>query len=189
MLCLFLARKILQLLTKNGGRISVYSSICSLYNVCINTFIFIKRNSMNLIFKNSGNAKYLIKSLKGVYTALGAYLNGKWPSVKIKFLNFLKNPHIVKNSIPTTVDYDEWPLSNMIWIKSLQWLWQIQAWIYQFQLNFCNILCCKYTLATSCGNILTIQICLYNCLSISCVFLITNNTASFRYCFNTSRWF
>ena len=71
---------------------------------------------MNTIFKYNANAKYSTKDLKGGYNSnnfslLNVYLDEKEPSVKIQPPNIFKDHHIVAQPKPTTVGYDEWPLS------------------------------------------------------------------------------
>ena len=78
---------------------------------------------MNTIFKYNANAKYSTKDLKGGYNSnnfslLDVYLDEKGPSVKIQLLNIFKDHHIVAQPTPTTVGYDEWPLSLAFWRKS-----------------------------------------------------------------------
>ena len=75
---------------------------------------------MNTIFKYNANAKYSTKDLKGGYNSnnfslLGVYLDEKGPSVKIQLPNIFKDHHIVARPSPTTVGYDEWPLSIALW--------------------------------------------------------------------------
>ena len=48
---------------------------------------------------------------------LDVYLDEKGPSVKIQLPNIFKDHHIVAKPSPTTVDYDEWPLSLALWRK------------------------------------------------------------------------
>ena len=77
---------------------------------------------MNTIFKCNANAKYLTKDLKGGYnninfSLLDVYLDGKRPSVKIQLSNIFKDHHIVAKSSTTAVVYDEWSLSNGLWMK------------------------------------------------------------------------
>ena len=77
---------------------------------------------MNTIFKYNANAKYLSKDLKGGYNSnsfslLDVYLDEKGASVKIQLPNIFKNHHIVAKPTPTTVGYDEWPLSLALWRK------------------------------------------------------------------------
>ena len=75
---------------------------------------------MNRIFK--ANAKYSTKDLKGGYNSnnfslLDIYLDEKGTSVKIQLPNIFKDHHIVAQPTPTTVGYDEWPLSLALWRK------------------------------------------------------------------------
>ena len=77
---------------------------------------------MNPIFKNNSNAKYLTEDLKdrhntNDFSLLDVYLNEKRPSVKIHLLNIFKDHHIQAKSSPTAVGYDEWSLSNALWMK------------------------------------------------------------------------
>ena len=77
---------------------------------------------MKTIFKYNANAKYSTKDLKGGYdrndfSLLNICLDEKGPSVKIQLLNIFKDRHIVARLSPTTVGYDEWPLSNSLWTK------------------------------------------------------------------------
>ena len=77
---------------------------------------------MNTIFKYNANAKYSTKDLKGGYNSnnfslLDVYLDEKGTSVKIQLPNIFKDPHIVAQPTPTTVGYDEWPLSLALWRK------------------------------------------------------------------------
>ena len=44
-------------------------------------------------------------------------LDEKGPSVKIQLSNFFKDHHIVAEPSTTSVGYDEWPLSNALWMK------------------------------------------------------------------------
>ena len=77
---------------------------------------------MNTIFKYNANAKYSTKDLTGGHNSknfslLDVYLDEKGPSVKIQMPSTFKDHHIVAKPIPTTVDYDEWPLSIALWRK------------------------------------------------------------------------
>ena len=77
---------------------------------------------MNTIFKYNANAKYSTKDLKGGYNSnnfslLDIYLDEKGTSVKIQLPNIFKDHHIVAQPTPTTVGYDEWPLSLALWRK------------------------------------------------------------------------
>ena len=71
---------------------------------------------MNTIFKYNANAKNSTKDLKGgynsnIFSLLDVFLEKKGPSVKIQSPNIFKDHHIVSQPTPTTVSYDEWPLS------------------------------------------------------------------------------
>ena len=84
------------------------------------SFLLNKRYKM--IFKYNVNAKYSNKDLKGGrnnihFALLDIYLDEKGPSVKIQLLNIFKDHHIVEQTSTTAVDYDEWPLSNALWMK------------------------------------------------------------------------
>ena len=77
---------------------------------------------MNLIFKYNANAKHSTKDLKGGYNSnhfslLDVYLDEKGLPVKIQLPNIFKDHHIVAQPTPTTVGYDEWPLSLALWRK------------------------------------------------------------------------
>ena len=91
---------------------------------------------MDTIFRYNANAKYSIivtrkefscdydstKDLKGGYNSnnfslLIIYLDEKGPSVKIQLPNIFKDHHIVAQPSPTTVGYDECPLSLALWRK------------------------------------------------------------------------
>ena len=66
---------------------------------------------MNSIYEYNRNGKYSSKGLKGGYIGdnflvLDAYLNEKWPSVKIQLLNIFKDHHMVAKSGPGAVGYD-----------------------------------------------------------------------------------
>ena len=78
---------------------------------------------MNTIFSYNANAKNSTKDLKGGYNSnnfslLDVYLDEKGPPVKIQLLNIFKNHHILAKPSTATVGYDEWPLSNALWMKS-----------------------------------------------------------------------
>ena len=77
---------------------------------------------MKTIFKYNANAKYSTKDLKGGYNSnnlslLDVYLDEKERSVKIQLPNIFKDHHIVPQSTPITVGFDEWPLSLALWRK------------------------------------------------------------------------
>ena len=77
---------------------------------------------MNTIFKYNANAKYSTKDLKVGYNSkkfslLNIYLDEKVLSLKIQLPNIFKDHPIVAQPIPTTVGYDEWPLSLALWRK------------------------------------------------------------------------
>ena len=77
---------------------------------------------MDPIFKYIDIVKYSTKDLKGGYTGndflvLDAYLNEKGPPAKIQLPNIFKDHHIVPPLSVTAIGYDEWPLSNALWIK------------------------------------------------------------------------
>ena len=77
---------------------------------------------MNTIFSYNANAKYSTKDLKGGYnninfSLLDIYLDEKGPSVKIQLSNIFKDHRIVAKPSSPSVGYDEWPLSNALWMK------------------------------------------------------------------------
>ena len=77
---------------------------------------------MNTIFKYNANAKYSTKDLRSGHNSnnfslLDLYLDEKGPSVKIHLPNIFNDHHIVAKPSPTTVGYDEWPLSIALWRK------------------------------------------------------------------------
>ena len=77
---------------------------------------------MNTIFKYNANAKYSTKDLKSGYNSndfslRNICLDEKGPSVKSQLPNIFKDHHIVSQPTPTTVGYNEWPLSLALWRK------------------------------------------------------------------------
>ena len=77
---------------------------------------------MNTIFKYNANVKYSTKDLKNGYKSnnyslVDVHLDEKGPSVKIQLPNIFKDHHIVAQLSPTTIGYDEWPLSLALWRK------------------------------------------------------------------------
>lgn len=60
--------------------------------------------------------KYSIRDLI-VDILLYIYLNEKGTFAKIQLLNIVKDHQIVSKSGPTAVSYDQWPLSNVFWMK------------------------------------------------------------------------
>ena len=77
---------------------------------------------MNTIFSYNINAKYSAKDLKGGhnninFSFLDIYLDEKGPSMKIQLSNIFKDHHIVAKLSTTSVGYDEWPLSDALWMK------------------------------------------------------------------------
>ena len=77
---------------------------------------------MNTIFSYSANEKYSTKDLKGGhsninFSLLDIYLNEKGPSTKIQLPNIFKDHYIVSKPSTTSVGYDEWSLSNTLWMK------------------------------------------------------------------------
>ena len=77
---------------------------------------------MNPIFRYNSNAKYSTKDVKGGhntnnFSLLDIYLNKKRLSVKIQLLNIFKDHHIIAKSSLIVVGYDEWLLSNALWMK------------------------------------------------------------------------
>ena len=77
---------------------------------------------MNTIFKYNVNAKYSTKDLRcghnnNNFSLMDVYLDEKGSSVKIQLPNIFKNHLIAAKPRPTTVGYDEWPLSVALWTK------------------------------------------------------------------------
>ena len=73
---------------------------------------------MNTIFKYNANAKYSTKDLKGGYNSNNlSLLDRKQTLIKIQLPNVFKDHHIVAQPTPTTVGYEEWPLSLTLWKK------------------------------------------------------------------------
>ena len=77
---------------------------------------------MNTIFKYNANAKYSTKDLKGYNSNKKKKKEKKdqgekGPSVKIQLSNIFKDHRIVAKQSTTSVRYDEWPLSNGLWMK------------------------------------------------------------------------
>ena len=77
---------------------------------------------MNTIFSYNPNGKYSTKDLKGEhknmnFSLLDIYLDEKEPSVKTQLLNIFKDHYTVAKPSTTAVGYDEWPLSNALWMK------------------------------------------------------------------------
>ena len=77
---------------------------------------------MNTIFSYNVNAKYSTKDLKGGnnninFLLLDIYLDEKAPSVKLQLSNIFKDHRILAKLSNTSVGYDEWPLSNALWMK------------------------------------------------------------------------
>ena len=77
---------------------------------------------MNTIFSFNANTKYSTKDLKGGqnninFSLLDIYLDEKKPSVKILLLNIFKDLHIVAKPSTTAGGYNEWSLSNALWME------------------------------------------------------------------------
>ena len=77
---------------------------------------------MNTIFSYNTNAKYSTKDLKGGndninFSLLDVYLDEKGPSVKIQLSNIFRDHHIAAKPSTTSVGYDEWSLTNALWMK------------------------------------------------------------------------
>ena len=77
---------------------------------------------MNTRFSYNANAKYSAKDLKGEYNSitfslLDIYLNEKGPFVNIQLSNIFKDHHILAKPSTTAIGYDEWSLSNTLWMK------------------------------------------------------------------------
>ena len=77
----------------------------------------------NTIFSCNVNANYSTKNSKCRYhnsikfSLLDVFLAEKGPSVKIQLLNIFKDQYIVAKQSTTSVGYDEWPLTNALWMK------------------------------------------------------------------------
>ena len=102
---------------------------------------------MNTIFSCNRNTKYSTKDLKVGYNSinfslLDICLDEKGPSVEIQLLNIFKDHHIVAQTSPTAVGYDECPLSNALWMKCYNSHGKYKPALneyfhmYQCQLNF-----------------------------------------------------
>ena len=100
---------------------------------------------MNAIFKYNANAKYSTKDLRGGYNNINfslfdVSLNEKGPSIKIQLLNIFKDHHIVAKPSTTSVRYDEWSLSNILWMKFSHGKYKPELneyfHMYRCQLNF-----------------------------------------------------
>ena len=82
------------------------------------------------------------------------YLDEKRPSAKIQLPNIFKDHHIVAQATPTTVGYDEWPLSLALWRKFCNSNGKYKPKLnkyfhmYQCQLNF-DIFCVTSALGIS----------------------------------------
>ena len=94
---------------------------------------------------------YSTKDLKGGYNSnnfslLNVYLDEKEPSVKIQPPNIFKDHHIVAQPKPTTVGYDEWPLSIARWRKFCNSHGKYKAELnFVIPVKFCHVLCYKCT--------------------------------------------
>ena len=115
-------------------------------NKLILSFLLNKRYEHDIQIYNA-NTKYSIKDLKGGhnninFSLLDIYLDEKGPSVKIQLSNIFKDHHIVAQTSTTAVGYDEWPLSNSLWIKLYNGHGKYKPELneyfhmYQYQLNF-----------------------------------------------------
>ena len=70
-------------------------------------------------YNDNGEAKYSAQDLKDGYTTSNICLLNvclKKKDSLLKLLNIFKY-HIVTKPGPTVVDYDEWSLSNALWMK------------------------------------------------------------------------
>ena len=70
----------------------------------------------------NANAKYSTKDLKGGYNSTGfslldIKLDEKGTSVKTQLSHIFKDHHVVAKPRTMPVGYDEWPLSNALWMK------------------------------------------------------------------------
>ena len=102
---------------------------------------------MNTIFSYIANAKYSTKDLKDSHDSinfllLDICLDEKGPSVKIQLSNIFKDHYIVAKPSTTSVGYDEWPLSNTLWMKFYnnhgKYKPELNEYfqMYRYQLNF-----------------------------------------------------
>ena len=127
---------------------------------------------MNTTFSYNVNSKYSTKDLKGEYNSinfslLDIYLDENGPSVKIQLLNIFKDHHIAAKRSTTAICYDEWPLSNNLWMKFCNSHGRYKReyneyfHMYQCQLNF-TLLCATSALGITWQHLnQTIQTCLY----------------------------
>ena len=141
----------------------------------------LNENDINTIFKYNANAKYLTKDLKGGYNSnnfslLYVYLDEKGTSVKIQLPNIFKDHHIVAQPRPTTVVYDEWPLSLALWRK----FYDSQGKDKPELNKYFHMYRCKLTFAffplqvqlVFLGNTSIIQTCLYALfIDFTCIFM------------------
>ena len=102
---------------------------------------------MNTIYKYNANVKYSTNYLKDGYNSnnfslLDVYLDEKGTSVKNQLPNIVKDHHIVAQPIPTTVGYNEWPLSLTLWKDFYNSYGKYKPelneyfYMYRYQLNF-----------------------------------------------------
>ena len=68
---------------------------------------------MNTIFSYNDSAKYSTIN----FSLLDIYLDDEGPSVEIQLLNIFKDHPIMAKPSTTSVGYDEWLLSNALWMK------------------------------------------------------------------------
>ena len=76
------------------------------------------------------------------------YLDGKGPSAKIQLLHIIEDHHIVPQLSPVPVGYDEWLLSNALWMKFYNSHGKYRPEVYRCQLNFV-LFCATSALGTS----------------------------------------
>ena len=128
---------------------------------------------MNTIFKYNANAKYSTKDLKGGYNSNNlSLLDRKQTLIKIQLPNVFKDHHIVAQPTPTTVGYDEWPLSLALWRKFYNSHGKYKSEIkeYRCQLNFAIF--CATSALVFLGNNSIIQIYKYAVfIDFRCIFM------------------
>ena len=132
---------------------------------------------MNTIFKYNANAKYSTKDLKGGYNSNNlSLLDRKQTLIKIQLPNVFKDHHIVAQPTPTTVGYEEWPLSLTLWKKFYnshgKYKPELNEYfhMYRCQLNFAIFVPQVHLVFL--GNISIIQIYLYAVfIDFMCIFI------------------
>ena len=125
---------------------------------------------MNTIFIYNADAKYSTEDLKGGHNNINfslsdIYLDEKGPSVKTQLSNILKDHHIVAKPSTTAVGYDEWPLSNALWMKFYnshgKYNPELNEYFHMYRCQFNFAMFCATSALGALGNTLIIQIYLY----------------------------